>query len=244
MSPGGHKGRLVIRRDRPCTLKPALRISHSRTQQRPYARRRRAASPRPRTRPLTQTGPIWDLQRGEVVVGGPRHADEQQPGEPFLSLSTPRAPFPLPVTASVHVAYVAARVLERHGAATQPAAGFTDTSPAQLVAESTDLDPAHLRPRLPGLGPQLVGVGPSIEPAPMHQTTVGTFRFPELPPTSRRRPRIRHLGQIVLQLGVKGVQLGSGLWPATCGIAQIELRPVLGIGVRVRCRCGVSAGQS
>jgi hypothetical protein len=56
MSPGGQEGRLVVQRDRPCTLKPALRISHSRTRQRPYARRRRAASTCPRTRPLTQTG--------------------------------------------------------------------------------------------------------------------------------------------------------------------------------------------
>jgi hypothetical protein len=32
-----------------CTLTPALRISHSRTRQRPYARHRRAASTRPHT---------------------------------------------------------------------------------------------------------------------------------------------------------------------------------------------------
>jgi hypothetical protein len=56
VSPGGQQGRLVVQRDRPCTLKPALRTSHSRTQQRRYAPRPRAASSRPRKLLLTQTG--------------------------------------------------------------------------------------------------------------------------------------------------------------------------------------------
>jgi hypothetical protein len=56
MSPGGQQGRLVVQRDRPCTPKPALLTSHSRTQQRRYAPRPRAASSRPRKLLLTQTG--------------------------------------------------------------------------------------------------------------------------------------------------------------------------------------------
>jgi hypothetical protein len=40
----------------PCTLKPALRTSHSRARQRPYARHQRARFVAPTNMPLTQTG--------------------------------------------------------------------------------------------------------------------------------------------------------------------------------------------
>jgi hypothetical protein len=46
--PGRADGTTRIQRDRPCTLEPALRRSHSRTRQRRYARHPRDASTRPR----------------------------------------------------------------------------------------------------------------------------------------------------------------------------------------------------
>jgi hypothetical protein len=69
-----------------------------------------------------------------------------------LSFPPPGLPSPLPVTASVHVVCnVAARILDRHAAA-QPPTNLPATLPAELAQHRLDLDPAHLRPRLPGLG--------------------------------------------------------------------------------------------
>ena len=49
MSPGGQQGRLIVQRDRPCTLEAGSSDKPLPDPTRPYARRRRAASPRSRT---------------------------------------------------------------------------------------------------------------------------------------------------------------------------------------------------